>query len=163
VLKVFVSGGDCSVSLNVTFCPTSAERCTADIYISIKHNMYEDSIVQLIGEGYVETVTIDDVSCSDDFDPPLILPPPTAAIDADATTQNEEEEDEDMPGNTCQVDAVACLVSSTVVLMHTCIQQCCCCCCYQVHSAIQCQLCALAAVYPSAWFVGSCGQYVTVL
>jgi len=102
VLTVFVNGGDCSVSLNVTFCPTSAERCAAEIYISIRHNLYEDSVVQLIGEGYVETVTIDDVSCSDDFDPPLMLPPPAAA--ADAMVLDEDEEDEDMPG-CCRPDA----------------------------------------------------------
>jgi len=58
--------------------------------------------VQLIGEGYVETVTIDDVSCSDDFDPPLMLPPPAAA--ADAMVLDEDEEDEDMPG-CCRPDA----------------------------------------------------------
>ena len=98
VLTVFVNGGDCSVSLNVTFRPTSAERCTAEIYISIRHNIYEDSVVQLIGEAYVETVTIDDVSCSDDPDLPLMLPP-LAAADADATVlKGVEEEDEDMPG-----------------------------------------------------------------
>jgi len=98
VLTVFVSGGDSSVSLNVTFRPTSADRCTADIYISIRHNMYEDSMVQLIGEGYVETITIDDISCTDHFNPPLMLPPPQAAADAVALGAGAEEEDEDMPG-----------------------------------------------------------------
>jgi len=93
VLTVFVNGGDCSVSLNVTFRPTSAERSMAEIYISIRHNMYEDSTVQLIGEGYVETITIDDISCSDDFDPPLML-----AADGTVLEEVVEEEDEDMPG-----------------------------------------------------------------
>ena len=88
VLTVFVNGGDCSVPLNVTFHPTSAERFTADIYISIRHNIYEDSVVQVIGEGYIETITIDDISCSDDFDPPLMLP---ARDDGD-------EHEEDTPG-----------------------------------------------------------------
>jgi len=92
VLTVFVNGGDCSVPLNVTFRPASADRFTADICISIRHNIYEDSFVQLIGEGYVETVTIDDVSCSDDFDPPLI--PPAAAVEEDA-----EEDEEETPGS----------------------------------------------------------------
>ena len=100
VLTVFVNGGDCSVPLNVTFCPTSAERYTADVYISIRNNIYEDSFVQLIGEGYIENVTIDDVSCSDDFDPPLVPPAATAEEGA-------EEEEEDTPGSCC----------------------CCCCCC----------------------------------
>ena len=97
VLTVFVSGSDSSVSLNVTFRPTNADRCTADIYISIRHNMYEDSTVQLIGEGYVETITIDDISCTDHFNP-LMLPPLQAAADAVALGAGAEEEDEDMPG-----------------------------------------------------------------
>ena len=93
VLTVFVNGGDCSVPVNVTFRPTAAERCMADIYISIRHNIYEDSIVQLVGEGYIETVTIDDISCTDDFDPPL-MPPPTAA----AAVAGDEDEEDDTPG-----------------------------------------------------------------
>ena len=64
----------------------------ADIYISIRHNIYEDSIVQLVGEGYIETVTIDDISCTDDFDPPLM--PPTAA----AAVAGDEDEEDDTPG-----------------------------------------------------------------
>jgi len=96
VLTVFVNGGDCSVPLNVSFRPTSAERFVADIYISIRHNIYEDSVVQLIGEGYVETVTIDDVSCSDDFDPPLMPPAAAAAVEEGA-----EEDEEDTPGLSC--------------------------------------------------------------
>jgi len=91
---VFVSGGDCPVPLNVTFCPTSAERSMASIYISIRHNIYEDTIVQLIGEGYVETVAIDDISCSDDFDPPLM--PPPAAVE-----EGVEDEEDDTPGLCC--------------------------------------------------------------
>jgi len=94
VLTVFVNGGDCSVPLNVTFRPTAAERYMAHVYISIKHNIYDDSIVQVIGEGYIETVTIDEVSWSDDFDPPLI-PPPAALLDEDA---DEEAEEDDTPG-----------------------------------------------------------------
>ena len=92
VFTVFVNGGDCSVPLNVTFRPTSAERFTADIYISIRHNIYEDSIVQVIGEGYIETVTIDDISCSDDFDPPLMPP---------VREEGVEEQEEDTPGLCC--------------------------------------------------------------
>jgi len=100
VLTVFVNGGDCSVSLNVTFRPRAAERSMVEVFISIRHNIYEHSIVQLIGEGYIETVTIDDVSCSDDFDPPLVLPPPTPAVAtaAGGAVEGGEEEEEDMRG-----------------------------------------------------------------
>jgi len=99
VLTVFVNGGDCSVPLNVTFRPRSAERCTAEIYISIRHNIYEDTVVQVIGEGYVETITIDDISCSDDFDPPLLPPPPPATTDEEVA---DEEEEDDMIGLRCK-------------------------------------------------------------
>ena len=95
VLTVFVNGGDCSTSLNVTFRPTSVERCMADIYISIRHNMYEDSLVQLVGEGYVETVTVDDVTCSDHLPLPLL---PAATDGGTPLAESVEEEDEDMPG-----------------------------------------------------------------
>jgi len=94
VLRVTVNGGDCSVALNVTFCPLSTERCTANIYISIRHNIYDDTVVQLIGEGYLETITIDDLSCWDDFDPPLNPPPPPSALDEDDAVP----EDGDTPG-----------------------------------------------------------------
>ena len=90
VLTVYVNGSDTSVPLEVTFRPTSAERCVADVYISIRHNIYEDSVVQLIGEGYVETVTIDDVICSDDFD----VPPSLSAADEAA-----EDDDDNTPGS----------------------------------------------------------------
>jgi len=93
VLTVSVPGGDCSVPLSVTFRPAGAERYTADIYISIRHNIYDDSFVQLIGEGYVETVTIDDVSCSDDFDPPLVPAPVFSAAGEEGAAIAGEEED----------------------------------------------------------------------
>lgn len=76
--------------IDVTFHPSSAERYIADMYVSIRHNIYEDGMVQLIGEGYIETVTIDDISCSDDFDPPLMTPA--------AAAEDAEEDDEGMPG-----------------------------------------------------------------
>jgi len=64
----------------------------------IRHNIYEDSFVQLIGEGYIETVTIDDVSCSDDFDLSLIPAPASIGAGEEGTAVTTADDEEDTPG-----------------------------------------------------------------
>lgn len=50
-----------AVSFDVTYRPTEKVRSQANIHITVEDNQYEDSIVQLIGEGYYDDVTLDNV------------------------------------------------------------------------------------------------------
>lgn len=50
---------------NVVFSPSSVQRSQAHIRISVIDNQYEDSIIQLVGEGYEDTITLDKIRSVD--------------------------------------------------------------------------------------------------
>ncbi|XP_067853715.1 hydrocephalus-inducing protein homolog [Heptranchias perlo] len=45
----------------VTFQPTLAQRLEGALYLSVFNNQYEDTIVQLVGEGYQDDITLDNI------------------------------------------------------------------------------------------------------
>lgn len=49
------------MSFDVIFRPIAAERCTSQLLVSVTGNLYGDSVIQLIGEGYQADITIDNV------------------------------------------------------------------------------------------------------
>ncbi|XP_025115052.1 hydrocephalus-inducing protein-like isoform X4 [Pomacea canaliculata] len=49
-------------TFTVTFRPTQAQRSVAHIRMSVVDNQYEDSVVQLVGEGYQDDITLDNIT-----------------------------------------------------------------------------------------------------
>ena len=45
----------------VVFRPTLPQRSQANIRLSVVSNQYEDSVIQLVGEGYHDDITIDNI------------------------------------------------------------------------------------------------------
>ncbi|XP_052229341.1 hydrocephalus-inducing protein homolog isoform X3 [Dreissena polymorpha] len=51
-----------TVSFYVNFRPTSIQRSQAHVRVSVIDNQYEDSVIQLVGEGYEDEITLDKIS-----------------------------------------------------------------------------------------------------
>jgi hypothetical protein len=63
---VVVCSSEETATFDVSFLPKMSQRSAAEITFSVEHNCYEKTVVQLIGEGFMETITLDDVCCIDD-------------------------------------------------------------------------------------------------
>lgn len=48
-------------TFDVVYSPTQPTKSQAAIQLSIEDNQYEDSVVQLIGEGYEDDITLDNI------------------------------------------------------------------------------------------------------
>ena len=49
------------VSFHVNYRPVAVQRSQAHIRVSVIDNQYEDSIVQLVGEGYEDEISLDKI------------------------------------------------------------------------------------------------------
>lgn len=54
-----------TVAFKVQFCPTSIQRSQAHVRIAVIDNQYEDSVVQLVGEGYEDEISLDKINSVD--------------------------------------------------------------------------------------------------
>ncbi|XP_033116735.1 hydrocephalus-inducing protein homolog isoform X2 [Anneissia japonica] len=64
-----IIGVDECANFDVVFKPSEPTRCTGTIRVSVMDNQYEDTIVQLVGEGYQDEITLDNIhSFIDDSD-----------------------------------------------------------------------------------------------
>ncbi|XP_075045519.1 hydrocephalus-inducing protein homolog [Mixophyes fleayi] len=50
-----------TAEFEVLFCPPEAQRWEAALHLSVPDNQYEKSLVQLVGEGYKEDLTLDNI------------------------------------------------------------------------------------------------------
>lgn len=48
-------------NFNVIFKPSLVQRSQAHIKLTVIDNQYEDSIIQLVGEGYEDEITLDNI------------------------------------------------------------------------------------------------------
>lgn len=55
--------GECA-EFRVEFTPTKSGRHVGEIKLSVVDNPYEEGLIQLIGEGYEDDVTIDNIRSS---------------------------------------------------------------------------------------------------
>lgn len=62
-ISVVVPMGE-SVEFRVEYTPTSSGRHVGEVKLSVVDNPYEEGLVQLIGEGYEDDVTIDNIRSS---------------------------------------------------------------------------------------------------
>ncbi|KAM9301954.1 hydrocephalus-inducing protein homolog [Gastrophryne carolinensis] len=60
IASLILHPGD-TTEFDVTFCPTEAMRCDCALQLSVLDNQYERSVVQLVGEGYLEELTLDNI------------------------------------------------------------------------------------------------------
>ena len=51
-----------TVTVNVTFCPAETGHYHAYVRLSVMDNSYEDSMLKLVGEGYVDSITLSNIS-----------------------------------------------------------------------------------------------------
>ena len=58
--SVVVNVGSCA-TFDVEFGPAVTHRFQAHVRLSVIDNQYEDSIIQLVGEGYEDDITLDNV------------------------------------------------------------------------------------------------------
>jgi len=54
-----------SAMFDVIFKPNDVQRSQAHIRLTVIDNQYEDSIIQLVGEGYEEEITLDNIHSVD--------------------------------------------------------------------------------------------------
>jgi len=52
--------GDCA-EFRVEFTPTKSGRHVGEVKLSVVDNPYEEGLIQLIGEGYEDDITIDNI------------------------------------------------------------------------------------------------------
>ena len=52
-----------TVAFNAVFLPQAVQRSQAHIRVSVIDNQYEDSILQLVGEGYEDEISLDKIGC----------------------------------------------------------------------------------------------------
>ncbi|XP_063801928.1 hydrocephalus-inducing protein homolog isoform X2 [Pseudophryne corroboree] len=50
-----------TAEFEVVFCPTEPQRCESALHLSVLDNQYEKSCVQLVGEGYQDELTLDNI------------------------------------------------------------------------------------------------------
>ena len=48
-------------AFDVSFTPSAVQRSQGNIRLTVINNQYEDSVVQLVGEGYEDEVTLDNI------------------------------------------------------------------------------------------------------
>lgn len=67
--SVVVDVGE-SASFSVKFTPVNCHRSQAHLRMTVLNNQYEDSVVQMVGEGYEDEITLDNIhSVIQDVDP----------------------------------------------------------------------------------------------
>lgn len=59
--SVIVNVGE-TAAFVVIYRPTLAQRSQAHVRLSVVDNQYEDSIIQLVGEGYIDDITISNIT-----------------------------------------------------------------------------------------------------
>ena len=59
--SVIIGAGE-TASFNVIYRPVEAQRSQAHLRLSVVDNQYEDSTLQLVGEGYVDDITLDNIT-----------------------------------------------------------------------------------------------------
>lgn len=71
-------------NFNVIFKPSSVQRSQAHIKLTVIDNQYEDSIIQMVGEGYEDEITLDNIhSVSQPFEPEVAAGEDSALPDDD--------------------------------------------------------------------------------
>lgn len=65
VSKIFELGVGASMSFLVEFTPHITGKIAAEIRITVVDNPFEDNVIQLVGQGYKQSVTIDNIHCHD--------------------------------------------------------------------------------------------------
>jgi len=58
--SVIVNIGE-SAKFDVTFRPKIPQRSQGSIHLTVVNNQYEDSVVQLVGEGYEDEISLDNI------------------------------------------------------------------------------------------------------
>ncbi len=58
--SIIVKVGE-TATFDVTFSPNVAQRSIATVNLTVVDNQYEDSVVQMVGEGYHDDVTFDNI------------------------------------------------------------------------------------------------------
>lgn len=51
-----------TATFDVTYSPVDAQRSQAHVRLSVVNNQYEDSVIQMVGEGYEDEVTLDNIN-----------------------------------------------------------------------------------------------------
>lgn len=54
-----------TVAFNVNFCPNAVQRSQAHVRVTVIDNQYEDSVIQLVGEGYEDEISLDKINSVD--------------------------------------------------------------------------------------------------
>lgn len=62
--SVIVGVGE-TASFTVTYKPTAVQRSQAHIHLMVVDNQYEDSVIQVVGEGYQDDITLDNIHSVD--------------------------------------------------------------------------------------------------
>ena len=65
VSKTFELNVGASMSFLVEFTPHITGKMAAELRITVVDNPFEDNVIQLVGEGYKQSVTIDNIHCHD--------------------------------------------------------------------------------------------------
>ena len=58
--SVIINVGE-KAAFDVVFAPKAIQRSQAHVRLSVVNNQYEDSVVQLVGEGYQDDITVDNI------------------------------------------------------------------------------------------------------
>lgn len=80
VSKTFLVSVGASINFLVEFAPKIPGKMAAELRFSVFNNPFEDNVIQLIGEGYEECVTIDNITSPIDV---LVESSPNIIFDGD--------------------------------------------------------------------------------
>ena len=58
--SVIVNVGE-SASFDCVFCPSKPQRSQGQIRLTVVNNQYEDSVIQMVGEGFEDDITLDNI------------------------------------------------------------------------------------------------------
>ena len=58
--SVIVNVGE-KAMFEVTFKPSGVQRSQAHLHLTVIDNQFEDSVIQLVGEGYEDDITLDNI------------------------------------------------------------------------------------------------------
>ena len=78
-----------TANFNVIFKPTAVQKSQAHIKLTVIDNQYEDSIIQMVGEGYEDEITLDNIhSVSQPFEQEITEEDGSAVPDDDISGSN---------------------------------------------------------------------------
>jgi len=83
--SVVIAVGE-TATFDVIYKPTTPQRSQGHLRLSVINNQYEDSVVQLVGEGYIDDITLDKINS--------IFVPQPVSDDSDGNNA-----DDDVEGN----------------------------------------------------------------